>query len=80
MQVLPLRVDLEPNPTFAELIALNANLAKTIGRHSEISLAQLADAVDDKKFSASAGGHPVIQIACIYEGSGEAHRIAHSYK
>ena len=75
--MLPLRVDLEPNPTFGELVAQNARLAKEIGQHSEISLAQLAEAVDDKKFATGGGSHPVIQVACIYEGSGEAHRIAH---
>ena len=75
-----MRVDLEPNPTFAQLVAKNAALAKEIQQHGDISLAQLAEAVDDKKFNASQGNHPVFQIACIYEGSGEALRMAHSYK
>lgn len=80
IQVLPLRVDLESNPTFSELVALNSKIASEITEHSEISLAQLAEAVDDKKFNSSQGNHPVIQVAFIYEGSGEAHRIAHSFK
>lgn len=80
MQLLPLRVDLEKNPTFNDLVALNAQTSATISQHSQISLVQLAEAVGAKNFDFSLGLHPVFQIAYIVNGSQEAQRLGQGFK
>jgi hypothetical protein len=75
-----LRVDLEKNPTFKDLVALNAQTAKAVSQHSDISLQQLAKAVKADKFDFSTGLHPIFQVAFIINGSAEARRMGQGFK
>lgn len=80
LQLLPLRVDLEKNPVFRDLVALNAQTASTISEHGQVSLAQFAEAVAAKNFDFSTGLHPVFQAAFILNGSEEAKRLGQGFK
>lgn len=80
LQLLPLRVDLEKNPSFNELVALNAQTAASISEFSQISVSELAEAVGAKNFDFSSGLHPVFQVACIVNGSEEARRLGQGFK
>ena len=80
VQLLPLRVDLEKNPTMYDLVALNAHTANSISQHSQVSVAQLAEAVGAKNFDFSLGLHPVFQIAFILNGSEEVRRMGQGFK
>ena len=79
-QLLPLRVDLENNPTFAELVKLNASKSKEICQHSEVSVAQLAQAVGADKFDFTLGLHPVFQAAYLLDACEEARRLSQGFK
>lgn len=80
MQLLPLRVDLEGNPTFDKLVITNAQTANLISQYSQVSLAQLAQAVAAKSFDFSLGLHPVFQGAFILNGSEDVRRLGQGYK
>ena len=80
LQLLPLRVDLERNPTFKELVAINAETARTISQHAQMSTAQFAEAVGAKNFDFSLGLHPAFQVAFILNGSENVRRLGQGFK
>lgn len=80
LQLLPVRVDLENNPKFGDLVRLNASKAKHMTANSPVSLAQLAKAAGADKFDFSSGLHPVFQIAFLLDGSEEACRLSEGFK
>lgn len=73
-------MDLERNPTFKDLVALNTQTAMAISQHADISLQQLAEAVKADKFDFSTGLHPIFQVAFIMNGSAEARRLGQGFK
>ena len=73
-------MDLEGNPVFETLVELNAERARVISQYSQVSLAQLAQAVGAKNFDFSLGLHPVFQGAFILDGSEEVTRLGQGFK
>lgn len=80
VQLLPLRVDLEKNPVFRDLVTVNSETAGTISQHAQISVAQFAEAVGAKNFDFSLGLHPAFQVAFILNGSEDVRRLGQGFK